>query len=308
MKQKTSKLHWDDNICPPNPPQVNSSSNPYDQQLKILKRGIKETYQKLATILKLYSSNRKVAILEKVRVDIQNMAHIDPRKQIKLFEDFESLLSKWVDSMGRCVSDKEFKKELDVFNNEYKSLIQRKKLFEDIGGKEASTKENLQKQQGKPQEAQNEDYLEVKMKSAVSISYSHKDERWLNDLQTHLKPYVRDGSVTVWSDKQIAPGSKWFPEIKAALASTKVAVMLVTPNFLASDFIDEHELGPLLKEAEKGGVRILWIPVRACAYKKTPLKDYQAVVDPDKPLANMKAERDNAWVKICGEIEKAVNS
>jgi hypothetical protein len=137
MKQKTSKPHWDDNICPPNPPQADSSSNPYQQQLESLKRKIKESEQKLATILKLYSSKRKAAILKKIRVDIQNMAHIDPRKQIKLFEDFESLLSKWVDLIGRCVSNKEFEKELDVFNNEYKSLIQRKKLFEDIGGKKA---------------------------------------------------------------------------------------------------------------------------------------------------------------------------
>jgi hypothetical protein len=84
--------------------------------------------------------------------------------------------------------------------------------------------------------------------------------------------------------------------------------MLVTPSFLASDFIHEHELGPLLKEAEQGGVRILWIPVRACSYKETPLKNYQAVSDPDKPLAQMKAERDRAWVKVCEEIKNALSS
>ena len=122
---------------------------------------------------------------------------------------------------------------------------------------------------------------------SVFISYSHKDKRWLDDLLTHLKPYLRDGSVTAWSDRQIATGSKWFGEIQAALASTRVAVLLVTPDFLASDFIHEHELGPLLNEAAQGGVRIVWVPVRACSYKKTPLKDYQAVIDPEKPLATM---------------------
>jgi hypothetical protein len=145
------------------------------------------------------------------------------------------------------------------------------------------------------------------VRDQVFICYSHKDDRWLADLQTHLKPYVRSGSVTAWSDKQIAPGSKWFPEIKAALASTKVAVLLVTPSFLASEFIHEHELTPLLKEAEKGNVCIIWIPVSACSYKETPLKDYQAAIDPNKPLAKMKkADRDEAWVRICEEIKKAV--
>ncbi len=145
------------------------------------------------------------------------------------------------------------------------------------------------------------------IRDQVFICYSHKDKRWLEDLQIHLKPYVRNGSVTAWSDKQIAPGSKWLPEIKVALAHTKVAALLVTPYFLASDFIHENELTPLLKEAEKGDVRIIWIPVRACAYKETPLKDYQGAIDADKPLANMKADRDKAWVKICEEIKKAVN-
>jgi len=148
-------------------------------------------------------------------------------------------------------------------------------------------------------------HLKNATRDQVFICYSHKDERWLNDLQTHLKPYVRNGSVTAWSDKKIAPGSKWFPEIEAALNSAKVAVLLVTPNFLASDFIHEHELGPLLKKAEQDKVRIIWIPVRACSYKETPLKDYQAVIDPGKPLANMKAERDKAWVEICKEIKNS---
>jgi hypothetical protein len=97
-------------------------------------------------------------------------------------------------------------------------------------------------------------------------------------------------------------------QIQSALANSKVAVLLVSPDFLASDFIHEHDFGPLLKEAEKGGVKILWVPVRKSAYKQTPLKDYQAVFDPGKPLAGMpKAKRDQALVEICEEIEKAVN-
>jgi hypothetical protein len=142
----------------------------------------------------------------------------------------------------------------------------------------------------------------------VFISYSHQDKDWLERLQTHLKPYLRAGSIKSWSDQEIIPSSKWFGEIKSALTDAKVAVLLVTPDFLASDFIHEHELGPLLKEAEQGGVKILWVPIRDSAYRRTPLKNYQPVLSPDTPLAAMpKAKRDQAWVKICEEIEKAVN-
>jgi TIR domain len=141
----------------------------------------------------------------------------------------------------------------------------------------------------------------------VFISYSHKDERWRDELEIQLKPYLRDGSITSWSDQQIAPGSEWFTEIQSALTNCKIAILLVSPDFLASDFIHQHELAPLLKEAEQGGVKILWVPVRQSAYKQTPLKNYQAVLSPDTPLAAMtRAKRDGAWVRISEEIEKAV--
>jgi internalin A len=141
----------------------------------------------------------------------------------------------------------------------------------------------------------------------VFISYSHKDKKWRDDLDTHLKPYLRDGSITSWSDQQIGPGSQWFREIQSALTNSKIAVLLVSPDFLASDFIHEHELAPILKEAEQGGVKILWVPIRDSAYRRTPLNNCQAVLSPNTPLAAMtRAKRDQAWVTICEEIGKAV--
>jgi internalin A len=147
------------------------------------------------------------------------------------------------------------------------------------------------------------------VRDQVFISYSHQDQKFLRDLQQHLKPYVRKGSVTAWSDQQIEPGSRWRDEIEVALAKTSVAVMLVSPGFLASDFIHEHELGPLLKEAEVGGVTILWVLIRDCSYQETLLESYQALVSPpDKPFASMPtSRRDSAWVRVCKGIQRAVN-
>ena len=142
------------------------------------------------------------------------------------------------------------------------------------------------------------------------ISYSHRDEGWLKELQTFLKPYEpRWGSATdVWDDTRIRPGTKWKVEIKEALARAKVAVLLVTENFLASDFIAEHELPPLLKAAEGKDLTILWVAVKPTAYEETEIADYQCVNEPSKPLISLEpAQRSQKWVEICREIDRALS-
>ena len=67
------------------------------------------------------------------------------------------------------------------------------------------------------------------LKDRVFISYSHKDHKFRAELETHLKPYLRKGNFSIWSDQQIQPGSQWFEEIQAALGNSKIAVLLVSP-------------------------------------------------------------------------------
>ena len=142
----------------------------------------------------------------------------------------------------------------------------------------------------------------------VFISYSHQDKAWLKRLQDMLQPLLRKNSIALWSDTGIKPGSQWKDEIERALATAKVAVLLVSPGFLASDFIAQHELPPLLDKAKQLGVRILWVYVSACLYKETEIAAYQAAHDIAHPLDKLRtAKRNEVLVQVCQQIKAAVN-
>ena len=138
----------------------------------------------------------------------------------------------------------------------------------------------------------------------VFISYSHNDKKWLEMLQSMLAPLTREGKVKVWADTQIEAGTKWQEEIRKALATAKVAVLLVTRHFLASDFIAKHELPPLLEAAEKDGLTILWIAVSSSMYKETEVKLYKAANDPSRPLDRLSPAKQNEALARIGEMIK----
>lgn len=137
----------------------------------------------------------------------------------------------------------------------------------------------------------------------VFISYSHKDSSMLTELQKMLHPMIRQDLLEVWSDQRIRPGELWKEEIERALVAAKVAVLLVSHDFLFSDFIGMNELPPLLVRAKDKGVTIVWVAVGESMVKNTDIFQYQCANDPSKPLEDLrKPQRNKALREIAEQI------
>lgn len=145
-------------------------------------------------------------------------------------------------------------------------------------------------------------------RKGVFISYSHADAEWLERLQKHLKPLQRDG-VEVWDDTRLKAGEQWRDEIRDALAAAKVAILLISADFLASDFIVTNELPPLLKAAEEDGATIIPVIVSPCRFTRmASLSRFQAVNDPAKPLVQMRrAGRETVLDQVARAVEDALS-
>jgi internalin A len=113
--------------------------------------------------------------------------------------------------------------------------------------------------------------------------------------------------VRFWSDRDIEPGARWHNEIQEELDCAKVALLLVSPAFLASSYITSNELPNMLRAAESEGMKLFWIPVRESAYRHSPISEFQAAHPPQSPLASLsRAQRDRAWVEIGEKLARSL--
>jgi hypothetical protein len=142
----------------------------------------------------------------------------------------------------------------------------------------------------------------------IFISYCREDDKWLQKFREMLEPVLRKERLAAWDDTKITPGTKWQQEIENAIAHSKVALLLVSPRFLASKFIMDYEL-PLLFEAREDGLTLLWVAVSHCMYQYSDLAEDQALYDPVMALDSLSSKRLNqVMVRICKRITEVMDN
>jgi eukaryotic-like serine/threonine-protein kinase len=162
----------------------------------------------------------------------------------------------------------------------------------------------------------------------IFVSYARKDNesddsryRWLDRLKDHLRPLALEGLISTFSDSDIQIGESWHEKIQANLESAKVAVLLVSPAFLGSEYIRNNELPVLLKRVKGRGVTILPIILRPCLFTTITFKypdpnngpehfslaDLQAGNPPTKALNELdEAQQDRVLLGVAQRIRAIV--
>ncbi|HRI32838.1 MAG TPA: toll/interleukin-1 receptor domain-containing protein [Saprospiraceae bacterium] len=154
----------------------------------------------------------------------------------------------------------------------------------------------------------NSNSTSVYVRKKVFVSYSHLDGSYLADIKRHFKPFLSE--IDFWDDSKIFPGSKWKEEIALAINNTKVAILLVSADFLGSDFIQSNELPQLLDAAENDGAAILTVILKPVLFEEFPkLNKFQAMNDPSKPVSKMNDnEKEDLFVNLVRQTKRLLST
>jgi sugar-specific transcriptional regulator TrmB len=142
----------------------------------------------------------------------------------------------------------------------------------------------------------------------VFVSYSHHDREYLDRLLIHLKPLEKEGLIDLWVDTRLRAGDRWKKEIERALDQATVAILLVSADFLASDFITNNELPPILRNAEDKGKRIIPVILKPCRFTRDKnLRHFHAINDPKEAFILLsEGEQETYYDAVAAEVENTL--
>jgi hypothetical protein len=146
------------------------------------------------------------------------------------------------------------------------------------------------------------------------FSYSHQDEALRDELAKHLSLLERQGVLSSWHDRQIAPGSEWAGQIDHYLEQAQIILLLVSSDFLASNYCYDIELGRALERHEAGEAVVVPVILRSVDWQGAPFRRLQALPKNGEPVTawgdrdarREEARRFRAW--ICRLQQQGVQS
>lgn len=143
------------------------------------------------------------------------------------------------------------------------------------------------------------------MAARVFISYSHRDEGLRNELEVQLAMLKRQGLVDVWHDRRMLPGDHLDWTISRELDEADVILLLVSPDFIASDYCYKIEKARALRRHHDGEARLISVILRPCDWTHTELGSFLVTPKDGRPIT-MWPDRDEAFLDVVQSIRRAI--
>jgi internalin A len=141
----------------------------------------------------------------------------------------------------------------------------------------------------------------------VAFSYSHKDEELRDRLEVHLKLLQRQGFVSSWHDRKISPGDKWKDVIDENFRTAGLILLLVSADFIASDYCYETEMKKALERETQRQALVVPIILRACNWEGAPFAHLQLLPKDAKPVTGWQ-NQDEAWTDVAMGLQRAIEN
>ena len=139
----------------------------------------------------------------------------------------------------------------------------------------------------------------------VFMSYSHADEALRDELEKHLAGLLRQGVITTWHDRRIAPGEELHGQIDEHLNAADIVLLLVSADFLDSDYCYDVEMTRAIERHEHGEARVIPVILRPCDWHGTPFGGLMAVPTDGKPISKH-ATLDDGFLEVAKAIRAVV--
>jgi len=139
----------------------------------------------------------------------------------------------------------------------------------------------------------------------IFYSYSHKDEELRDLLETHLSLLKRSGLIQGWHDRRISAGAEWEGSINECLESAGIILLLVSADFLASDYCYDKEMLLAMKRHEEGAASVIPIILRKCDWSDAPFGKLQALPKDGKPI-KIWDDMDEAFTDVVTGLKKTI--
>jgi len=138
----------------------------------------------------------------------------------------------------------------------------------------------------------------------VFVSYAHEDAVHLGSLSAQLSLLQRQGLVDLWYDGRILPGADWHQDIAAHLTSANVIVLLVSADFLASDYSWSVELDHALHRSDAIVVPII---VRPCLWQDAPFAHLNALPSEGRAITTW-SNQEEAWLDVASGLAALIKA